>query len=299
MSTSARSFDRWIPHDETTWSFQVFSRYDDQLGMLGTAHANAMKYTYGALKRQGATWSDDVGVALGTGDRFLNAFSDLKHWSEYYNLFDNWANLSRVLTCCANLETYISGAVELAIRSNPGILFGAPRSIDGAALLKRGGGALDTAPHVTACTKGDWSQRLSALGKLFGPLPTAILDHHAELEDLRTTRNRFGHAFGRDIDEVRDHGARIFRPMERLSRERAHGFEALCRSVARALDRHLLVDTIGDFDAIRFLAKHHADIPEGTLGDRAVALKRAIGQIGAQPRGKLYCRGLITYWDEL
>ena len=70
--------------------------------------------------------------------------------------------------------------------------------------------------------------------------------------------------------------------------------------MARDLDRHLLANHIGDFEPVRFYARHQwpkeiTSIP----GQRAADLKKAIGGIGAVPRGKKYCAGLVAFWDAL
>ncbi|MDH7791651.1 hypothetical protein [Ochrobactrum sp. AN78] len=294
-----RSFDRWRPFDETTWSYQIFSRYDDQLGIIGTAHLNAMQFTFKGLKQKGVSWQVSAVNALDTGEKFLASFRTLKDWSDSYNLFDNWVNLNTVMACAANLETYVAAVVDLAIRSDPGLLFGASRSIDGAKLLKHGGASIETSQHVANCTKGDWSARFSALEKILGPLDPKIKCHHAKLEELRNIRNRVGHAFGRDIDNARNHGVRAFHDMESLSRERAYAFTRVCRTVARELDRHVLYRFIGDFETIRFFACYHRDVLNVNVIKRAIALKTALGRIGAQLRSKAHLAGLIEYWDAL
>jgi hypothetical protein len=299
IAKSTKLFNRWAAHDETTWCYQIYLQYDDQLGRINTAHTNAMMYTYANIGKQDVKWEDGAAHVLETGDKFLDSFTDLRHWSDSYNQFDNWVNLNVVLTSAANLETYLASVVDLAIKSNPGVLFRSPRAIDGGFLLKRGTANVDTESSVTACTKNYWSARLAALRRLFGDLPDIITKHHGDLEELRVVRNRVGHAFGRDIDAARDHGARAFHPMETMKREHAHRLGRICQTVARELDRHLLSNYIGDFEIIRFLALHHEDVSNLPLGERAKALKTAVGRIGAQPRGKLYCRGLIEYWDAL
>ncbi len=294
-----QGFDRWQSYDETTWSYQIFKRYDDQLGTIGTAHLNAMKFSYKGLKQKGATWGDPAVSALDTGERFLSSFKTVKDWSDSYNLFDNWVNLNTIVACAANLETYVAALVDLGIRSDPGLLFGAQRSIDGAKLLKYGGAKIDTDSHVTSCTKGDWSARIAGLERLFGPMDTKIKRHHSALEDLRNIRNRVGHAFGRDISNARNHGARAFHDMERLTREKAYDLASVCRAVARELDRHVLYQHVGDFETIRFFASYHTDTPNLSAMKRAILLKTALGRTGAQLRSKSHLVGLIEYWDAL
>jgi len=259
-----------------------------------------MQYVFRGLGADGAKWTDNAGQALGSKDPFFTYFKDLKHWSETYNLFDNWVNLSTVLTIASNLETYMAAVVALAIESDPGVVVGASKAVDGAMLMKQDSSRVDIKSHVLACTRGDWPSRLRALDQLFGPLPASILARQADLEDMRQIRNRFGHAFGRDIEAAREHGLRQVIPMERVSRTRANRLKGTAARVARDLDRYLLASHIGDFEPVRFYAKHQLKKETSSLvGQRAVALKKAVGGTGAVPRGKLYCVGLINYWDSL
>ena len=300
MATSATEFERWQAHEPTTWSLQVFNRYDDELGVLRTAHLGAFEHVYRTLSSDGAKWTDSPKLRLGSTDPFFDYFKDLKQWSNSYNLFDNWMNLSAVLTIASNLETYIAAVVTLALESDPGVIIGRSRALDGAALIKHRSSRIDLKSQVMACTRGDWAARLNALTNLFGPLPAGVLTIVGDLEDLRQIRHRAGHAFGRDIEAAREHGLRQFIPMEKVSRQRANRLKATAGRMARDLDRHLLRHHIGDFEPLRFYARHQLSKETSTsLLQRARALKKAVGGIGAVPRGKKYCAGLINYWDAI
>jgi len=298
MTNSAVTFQRWVNFEKTSWSFQVYSKYDDQLGMMITASNNAAKYCYSSMGKAGSNWSDSAESVLATGDRFLNAFSDLKHWSNTYNDFQNWTRLNAVLASAANLETYIAGVVDTALQSNPGTLFGAQKEIDGSKLLKNGLKGVDRQPHIMACTKGHWSSRISALERIFGPLPSEAKCEVSGLEKIRRVRNNVGHAFGRDISSAQYHGFREVHDMERISESGAFGAMTTCKKFARALDSFLLSNHIGDFEIVRFFHAHHQDNVSRQLGERVVSLKKAIGA-RSQSRSKSYVKGLISYWDDL
>lgn len=298
MVKSQRNFDRWQAFEQSTWSYQLFSQYDDQLGVMLTAQQNASKFTYKTLGRNGTKPQDSAESALGTGDRFLNSFNDITHWSNVYGDFANWTHLNAALACASNLETYMVGVIDLAIRSAPASLFGTKHALDGSVLLKYGAPTFDTKDYIISCTKGDWSKRLEALEKIFGPLPLELRHQHASLERLRKLRNNVGHAFGRNIENAQYHGLRELQPMERLSQKSLYSTMRACRKFAKVLDDFLLNEYVGDFEVIRFLSAHHNDVTGGTLGERVMALKKAIGATG-QPRGKVYLKGLLTYWDSL
>ena len=300
MARSTVEFRRWQAHEPSTWSLQVFNRYDNELGILRTAHIGALEHTYRSLKASGAKWTDNAKIALGSQDRFFDFFKNLRHWSDNYNLFDNWVNLSTVLTVASNLETYMAAVVALAIESDPGVIIGKTRVVDGASLLKGANSKLDVKSQVMSCTRGEWSSRLGAMERLFGPLPSAVPNSQADLEVMQQIRNRFGHAFGRDIDAARDHGLREFIPMETVVRDRAGRIKDAVSRMVKELDKHLLDNHIGDFEPVRFYARHQLAKEHTFPFDlRAAALKKSIGKIGAVPRGKLYRRGLIFYWDSL
>lgn len=298
MIASVATFHRWQNFEQTTWSFQVFSKYDDQLGMMLTANNNAAKYCYSAMGKAGCSWSDSAERVLATGDRFLTAFEDLKHWSNTYNDFQNWMRLNAVLATAANLETYIAGAIDTALQSDPGTLFGASKGFDGAKLLKTNVKGLDRKPHIISCTRGDWPSRISAMERIFGQLPLAAKSEISNLEKIRHVRNNVGHAFGREISHAQYHGLRKIHAMERITESTAFGATSTCRRFAKALDNHLLLNHIGDFEVVRFFHTHHQDDAGAKMGERIASLKKAIGKL-AQPRGKTYLKDLISYWDQL
>ena len=213
MPKSSRSFDRWIAHDASTWVFQVFRQYDDELYRLLGCHAAAKSYVYRNLKENDADWTDRFDAHFKSTDLGFDYYHDL-NWSDSYKEFENWVNLSAIMSMSSNLETYVASVVALAIDSDPGVVLGASRSVDGVSVLKhRKNKPLHLEVHIESCTKGTWSERLGAFERLFGPCPDGMRYGTPKWKKFPNC-NRFGHAFGRDIDASRQHGQITKAPMD-------------------------------------------------------------------------------------
>src|ERR1700677_4598197 len=158
MTKSKREFDRWYQHDPTTWSFRVFRKYNTELTAIWDAHILAERYTYSRLGAENAEWSDLPSKYFSMHEIDLEQYTSLKGWSDAFKLFDNWTNLSAILTVASNLETYLSSIISMSLDSDPGVLLGASKAIDGAIVLKhRKPGTFQASDRVEPCIKGDWS----------------------------------------------------------------------------------------------------------------------------------------------
>lgn len=301
MAKSQQSFNRWKAHEASTWAFRIFQKYQSELELIWGTHITAAQFTYTNLKSNNAQWPDPPTKHFRLGEVDLNNYKDLKTWSNSYNLFDNWVNLSVVLALASNLETYLASVISLALNSDPGVIFDVSKSLDGVIILKHGRPkTFKISKYIENCTSGDWSSRLSEIERLFGQCPLEVRSNHSSLEELRSIRNRIGHAFGRDIEAARRQGEIEILPMEKLTRTRANRLKKSVRTVAKSIDTFLLKNHIGEYEAVRFYQflypRLHKHVP---LGQRAIYLKKAIGQWGAVPRGKIYCNGLVKYWESI
>jgi hypothetical protein len=300
MPKATTKFERWIPHQPSTLSFQIFQQHNAELEKLWGTHITSSRFVYKTLGGAKASWSDSPSDHFDFRGRHWETYNNLREWSDSFNLFDNWINLSVVLTLHSNLETYMASVIALALESDPGLLLGASKKIDGTILLKHRTATFDYNEQIDSCTKGVWSSRLGALRRLFGSVPSDFSDQLRSLEQIRNIRNRVGHAFGRDIAAARKHGVRQILPMEVVSRSRAERYRDRIWTAAKALDRQLITTHIGEFKAVRFYhylyPKLHTHVP---LGQRAMSLKKEIGKFGVAPRGKIYCKGLVDYYEAL
>ncbi len=270
------------------------------------SHIAAHAFTYNKLG-QLAEWSDPASTIFEfLDDTKVNNFDNVKSWSDSYNQFDNWINLNSVMAMSSNLETYMSTVIQLALESDVGVLFGTSKRIDGIEIVKYGRSQpFDFEDKLVSCVKGDWSSRVCAFSKIFGSVPNILTDNISRLEKIRKLRNNVGHAFGRDIEESRRHNVIDIQSMDRLSRENTLKYQKLIFGVARSLDKQLLQNHIGEYQALHF---YHSLRPElnqkapndsTKLGNHMMELKKKLGQFGAAKAGKKFCKELIVYYESL
>jgi hypothetical protein len=296
---SKYQFDRWNAQPKQTWAYSMFLKYDFELTRISAAHYTAKKFIYSGLKSAGATLNDAPEEKFGFINDEVGRYQYIKEWSDLYNEFDNWTNLNSLLTLASNLETYLAASVRLAITSNPGVLLGLSKSIDGAILLKNQDKPLNASHEIVeACTRGDWGSRLKVFSRTFGTLPS-FASAHADLEFIRKVWNEVGHSFGRDIEQAQEHGQVNKVPIRKLNHERFRNLQKIIWSVVRDIDGFLLHNHIGEFEVIDFYNKQPHEHRQMEIRRRTMLLKKAVGRYGAVPRGKTFCSGLIEYWDEL
>ncbi len=300
-NTEERSFDRWVSFNEHTWPYSIFKQHDSELMLMWGTHISSAAFTYSTLKKNSAQWSDSPSKHFNASIKAASLLGNLKEWSQAFNDFENWVNLTVLLTLASNLETYMASVVQLALKSDPAVLIGATRSLDGAFVLKHGKPeSIQSQEVITGVTKGDWNARVATIERIFDVCPSFIKAELGKLESLRNIRNRFGHAFGRDIEEARKTGNVRKLPIERVTRKKVEELRGITIGVAKELDSFLIQNHIGDFEALNFYHELYPHLHKHVnQGQHAQDFKKAIGRYGVGPRGKRYCKGLVAYWESL
>lgn len=300
MSRSNVGFHRWGHVQNHTWPFQVYKLYNEELSRFLWANEAASKYTYAKL---GETVADDNDAPT---DHFslppyrISSMKTMKGWSDVYKESQNWQRLNCVMAISSNMETYLASVIALAIESNPGVLLGATRLIDGVKLLKER--MLDDSvytDYIKACTKGEWSARIAAFEHLFGRAPESYRQGLSTLERMRKLRNNLGHAFGRDIDASRDFSFNKKQPVDRIQLKTLVKYLEKAYIIVTDIDAFLLDNHIGEFQAIVAYHLYRDELKVyGNESETANALKKFYGKHD-QLVGKEFCRGLVKYYEEL
>jgi hypothetical protein len=301
MGKSTRQFERWNTVMKSTWTYQVFNKYNDELNEMLWANKATFKQTYSNLKNNNAKWtdlaSDHLLFDVPKGEE---AFQDLKQWSDTYNKFNNWTNLNALLALTSNFETYIATIVSLAIESDPGILYESSRTIDGIILQKKG--CKKNKFHndiIESVIKGDWNSRFSAYKRTFAIAPSEFESNIGELERIRNLRNKIGHAFGRDIQTSRNFEVKNIIDMENLTDKQLKRRQYVILKIVKSIDQHLLHDHIGEYQALAFYHKIFRSLRKDVhQSERAIILKKQLGHFG-DITGKEFCKGLVKYYEEL
>lgn len=306
MSLSDVSFERWKSRESSTWTFQVFQKYNRELSRMYISHIAANEYIYRNLGNS-AKWEDAASKHFQFKDETQeHTFDSIRGWSDSFNDFDNWTNLNSVMAMSSNLETYLSTVIKLALESDVGVLFGASKRIDGIEIIKHGRSQpFDFEDKIISCTKGEWGSRINSFEKIFGNVPELLKLNVSSLERLRKLRNNVGHAFGRDIESSRSHNVLDITDMYKLKREKTLEYQKLIYGIARAIDKQLLNDHIGEYQTLFFYhnlrptLKHEDSNHERKHGNHMSVLKKKLGQFGAAKAGKKFCRELISYYEAL
>ncbi|WP_289076798.1 hypothetical protein [uncultured Pseudoalteromonas sp.] len=302
MGRSSVQFDRWKPREKSTWVFRVFKQHNAELLRMFTAFENSQKYTFKNLGKSKAKLSDLPSQHFDYNHaKEYDQYKDLSDWTSAFNDLENWINLNALVTISSNFETYLSTVIPLALSSDLGVLYGVPNKIDGIDILKNGHESpFDFKNIVINCTKGTWSARLSAYEKAFGRSPSIFSNNLSTLDIIRNIRNDVAHAFGRDIDESRNHQEIKKLPIKKLSRDKLIKYQELVWKIAKSIDVHLHNFHIGEYQAILFYHEIYSELNHSTHPSlRAMELKKRIGTFGTTPVGKEFCKGLVNYYESL
>ncbi len=214
-----------------------------------------------ALKR--LTPTDDPVVSLKLPETIFKGKlgHDVAELGNRVKVQSRWRKLSTVVMIAAGLERYINAVARLAVASDPALVPGFPKKLDGAYVKKHD---LSLAVHdLRGLTTGDWSQRISVYQSAFGQVPAQLESNVGQLERLRKDRNKIAHALGVDdgfelnggsIESVLEIALGSRRP-ETLTRvsvsdNRITSLMGTAYSVAEAIDQHLLKEFIGGYEIL-------------------------------------------------
>lgn len=292
-------FYRWIPLYKHSWSYWVWHKYNAELNRIVMSFSSSKKFTYEQLKKEGALWSDTASKFLYTHN---NAKITVKDWSNTFSEFQNWIYLNQLMALSSYFETYLEVIIKVAIESDPGILIGKSRSVDGISMIKEGISTKDQIfkSELINCVKGDWSSRINTLKRYFGASVDAFVSNHSQLEQMRNLRNKIGHAFGRDIDDSREILKSTISPMERLTVNQFLKFQKMIRAIVRTFDESLMQKHIGNFLPLRVYHDCYPNIGQFPhIGDKIVVLKHRLGSESKGQYSKEFCRELINYYESI
>jgi hypothetical protein len=290
------AFKRYESILGTTWAYQVFRAHHTELNDLYWSHAAAVALARTRVRSE----SDEqqtllIFGSLGADSRRVP--TDVARWKTAFTAFTNWVRLNAVMALSAYLETYLKTVISLALQSDPGLLIGDSKIVDGVKLLKRG--ALEShADLITKCIKGTWQQRTAGYEKLFGTLPHEIKTSAKELEAMRKCRNAVGHLFGRDLGAWDpDDNLATFPKMLPLSQERLQKWMATTAIVAQAVESHLGPSHIGSFELLNFYHRnksHTKGYVKTTKGLQP--LLKVLGSVFKTGVGKKYAQDLVSFY---
>ena len=247
--------------------------------------------------------SANLESAIGvSGSNWHRVGHDVESFATKFKLSRRWARLNTLMLVSSSIEMYFRNITRVAQLSDPTLTPGFPKSLEGLTLLKRGARIMiDSTPFF----KGDWSQRLAAYQRTFGSTPTIVPQAIGDLEQMRKLRNRIAHEFGLQVDRG-PYGYLSGASAVRLSQERLQKWLGIADQVVKAIDSHLVIDFVGDFETLELyhlwkqdksslLREAGIHLPSRVLGDNSGFIKYLARVTIARSPGKTYWRGLDEY----
>lgn len=205
------------------------------------------------------------------------------------------------MAAASYFEIYYKTILKLSILSCPGIILSEKSVIDGAKLLKHNNIQIDamSTEIVNSCAIGDWNARNSNFSRIFSNNYTEIKNNVGDLERIRNIRNGVGHGFGRDIKTL-SYTFDTTGDMHRLAEARLQKYLKLILDIATSLDRFMLVNYIGSYEAIHFFATHIYNRNNHNKETNSQKLKKLFHEQTDIPSlSKNYCDGLVEYYFNL
>lgn len=296
-------FDRWTSPWARTWPFALFKRHHTELndiywaGNIST-HSSERTVQFCKLPK-----SDQISSALQVRPSQAKRMNfSIAEWEVQIGNFSNWTRLGGLMSLSSYFETYLASACQLAVLSNPGVLLGSSKTIDGIALIKSLSNSdekshiLRVKEEVKGITKGEWKNRIRTYERFFGKASPDFSSSISILDDMRKMRNGVGHTFGRLMPEYEDPLVFIPKSIQRLSEQRLQNWLGVIEKSTLAID-HQLRSHIGSFEA---LWKYHLiELP--TTGNRTEAqlLRKVFPDAQGSPPGKIYFQDVIKYYKSL
>ncbi|QJP07670.1 hypothetical protein [Pseudomonas multiresinivorans] len=287
-------FDRWIKPEQTSWALWQFNDYESQLNNMYWSSVALESFALYHVRRQA---SGDVRPTLKATGPDANRFdSEKESFLKHTRDMGNWKRASFIMAATGAMESHFQRVVLTALKSDPALLYGRTKAIDGVEWLKVGID-VDYSEILVSITKGAWESRYSKIKGLFGEIPD-IRDNIAELDKVRIFRNGVGHAFGRDLDDEPDLLSRNIEEINGLSEERFKKWLGKLSGITRTFDKHLVANHIGDFESLLYLHNYLLTESVSGLGGRPFAKKfktRITQDIGSN-RSIDYYEEMIKYY---
>ncbi|WP_146085746.1 hypothetical protein [Rathayibacter sp. AY1H3] len=213
------------------------------------------------------TDSDDfrthLGLTQGRFDRSLN--HNTSQFAAEMKIGNQWHRRATLVILLSAFEKYMSSVCFLAALSDPSLEPGFPKHIEGLSLLKRNIKLAER--DLEGVVKGDWSSRIAAYSRLFGP-NDYLIAQVGELEKLRNARNKVAHTFAAGTQGTASSGiinlfagARGMLSEQLLapSEKNLLKWFDLVRGAVKSVDTQLVQEFIGGFEVVALFLEWNAN----------------------------------------
>lgn len=290
-------FDRHVRTEGKSWAYWQFNEYETQINHMYWSGVAAMSHSMHKV-RHASLPVDARAVLCASGPNSIRFPSDQRKFLSHSEEFLKWNRSSFIVAATGSLETYFQRVILTALLSDPGLIYGKSRIIDGISWLKLGVVA-DHTKTLESATSGTWHQRYASIKKLFGDIPI-ISGHIAELDKIRIFRNNVGHAFGRALTTNPNLTTRQAERMRSINEKQFQNWLGVISETAAALDEILVANHIGDFEPVLHLHAYvkSLKLPPTFNKEFSRTYKVLLAQAEGHSKGLAYCEGLVSAYQK-
>lgn len=250
-------FDRWIPFQKHSQPYFLFQRYIKEIKRDYMSFKTSKLYVYKQLHVNNATWKDNAYIHFPIRDKSIK----LKEWSKNFKKCEKWFLLNQQLATTSILEIYFTTILKVAFISNPALLLGFPKCVDGLRFIKYKKSINDEliSKKIEDCTKGEWPSRTKHLKIIFGNIDAIFSAERISILDKnRNLRNCIAHSFGRNLNKVHNVDALEISEQESFSEKQFYEYLKIICDIVEELDVMLMNNYIGNFFPLKFLLDNYS-----------------------------------------
>jgi hypothetical protein len=282
------SFDRSKPFMSTSLSFQRF-RHDatDYSDFYWVSRAER-DYLASDLRKRPAAASPVAQYGLQGTPYELRMPPTIAKMSKMVSAVARWQRLTSVILLTSAFERFLQQLAVTAFNSDPLLVPGFPKRVDGLTLRKYNSEV--TAPALEELTTGAWSQRISAYRRHFRYVPVELEQAEGPLEQLRLLRNRVAHNFAyapqgeESIIHVAEGARRQFHSaaQDSIADDKLYEYFLLLGKLTSVIDTDLATRFVGNFEVPALYLDWKADIIQhekrvgkstGSIADQGLAAR--------------------------
>jgi len=288
------TFERYRPFMLRTLPLKRLNNHQTQLNEMYWAHFPIVSCAdFIARKHPNKT---PIEAFHASGKDVHRLASDMVRYKIHLDDYSNWTRLNSLMAAVSFFEIYFKSVINTALTSDPGIIKGKTKAIDGIILYKIGIQE-DYQNEIKDCIVGDWPKRNATFKRIFGSSPLVLEDNLSLLETIRELRNGVGHAFGRDPDAYEDQIGIFDPPMSRLPHETMIKYISILDDISKAVDNQLLQNHIGNFELLQLLHTWKQATSFRTIKELSNGFNDYLKREGICSPTKHFCESLVSYYN--
>lgn len=285
-------YNRWISADPNTIAYRIFKKHHCEINDYIWSYIPLESFCSYIVRNEKTKNIHEIFYVSGPDAK--RVYKERHKWKNDIEDFSKWTNINALVSILSYFEFYMKRICYTAIMSDPGLIIGSSRAVDGIINLKNNI-EIPIDVYVERITKGTWFDRARNFESLFKWIPDSIKHNLNKLDDMRNIRNRAAHAFGRNLNDVfieKDDDM----PMDTLKLEQLKSFMSLIDNIATEIDQYLLENHIGEFESIHLLHKNKSKL-HGFNNEKARQIKKLLNasRVG-NSRNIDFCEQLVEYY---